>query len=224
MDITSQLRSMQDPSYQKFQAQLMPTVDPECIIGVRMPALRGLAREVYGSEEAGSFMRSLPHTFYEENTLHGLLAAMIKDPDECIAALDELLPYVDNWATCDVISPACFKKHPPRLVPQIRKWMASDQTYTIRFGIGMLMKYYLDDTFSPEYPEWVAAVRSEEYYVRMMAAWYFATALAKQPDAILPYFKEQRLEKWTHNKAIQKACESYRISPEMKEELRKYRA
>ena len=129
------------------------------------------------------------------------------------------MPYVDNCATCDVISPISFKKHPACLLPKVREWLASTHTYTIRFGIGVLMKFYLDEAFSPEYPEWLAAVKSDEYYVNMMIAWYFATALAKQPEAALPYLKNQRLDPWTHNKTIQKARESYRISPEMKEEL-----
>ncbi len=223
MDIREKLFSLADPKYRAFHANLVPTIDPELIIGVRMPALRALAKELHGTEEEAAFLNSLPHTFYDENTLHGILLSMIKDPDACIDGLDAFLPYVDNWATCDVISPKAFKKHPPRLLLKIREWLDSGRTYTIRFGMEMLMSFYLDDAFSPEYPEWVAAVRSEEYYVRMMAAWYFATALAKQPDAVLPYITERRLDPDTHNKTIRKACESFRIPPEMKDLLKQYR-
>ena len=219
MDIQARLFELQDKDYQAFQAKLMPTVEPDTIIGVRMPALRELVKEVRGTEEANRFLKELPHQYYEENNLHGLLAANIKDAECCIAELDKFLPYIDNWATCDVISPVPFKKHPACLLPKVREWLASTHTYTIRFGIGVLMKFYLDEAFSPEYPEWLAAVKSDEYYVNMMIAWYFATALAKQPEAALPYLKNQRLDPWTHNKTIQKARESYRISPEMKEEL-----
>lgn len=219
MDIRARLFELQDKDYQAFQAKLMPTIDPDTIIGVRMPALRELVKEVRGTEEANRFLKELPHQYYEENNLHGLLAANIKDAECCIAGLDKFLPYIDNWATCDVISPVPFKKHPACLLPKVREWLASTHTYTIRFGIGVLMKFYLDEAFSPEYPEWVAAVKSDEYYVNMMIAWYFATALAKQPEAALPYLKNKRLDPWTHNKTIQKARESYRISPEMKEEL-----
>lgn len=219
MDIQARLFALQDLEYKFFQAKLMPTVDPESIIGVRMPALRNLAKELKETEDADWFLMQLPHTYYEENTLHGLLAASIKDPESCIGEMDRFLPYVDNWATCDVISPVSFKKHPACLLPKVREWLNSGQTYTIRFGIKTLMNEYLDDAFSPEYPEWVAEVRSEEYYVRMMVAWYFATALAKQPEAVLPFFEERCLDPWTHNKAIQKARESYRIPPEMKSHL-----
>ena len=219
MDIQARLFELQDKDYQAFQAKLMPTVEPDTIIGVRMPALREFVKEVRDTEEANRFLKELPHQYYEENNLHGLLAANIKDAECCIAELDKFLPYIDNWATCDVISPVPFKKHPACLLPKVREWLASTHTYTIRFGIGVLMKFYLDEAFSPEYPEWVAAVKSDEYYVNMMIAWYFATALAKQPEAAFPYLKNQRLDPWTHNKTIQKARESYRISPEMKEEL-----
>ena len=221
MDIRARLFDLQDTKYQAFEAKLVPNVDPARVIGVRMPDLRALSKELRGTEDAERFMAELPHTYLEENTLHGLLAALIKDPVLCIAKLDEFLPYVDNWATCDVISPVSFKKHPDCLLPKVREWLRSDHTYVIRFGMGTLMSFYLDDAFSPEYPQWVADVRSEEYYVRMMIAWYFATALAKQPDAALPFLTNRCLDPWTHNKTIQKACESFRISPEMKETLKK---
>lgn len=219
MDIQERLFALQDKEYQAFQAKLMPTVDPDAVIGVRMPALRELMKEVRGTEEAEDFIRILPHRYYEENTLHGLLLAAMKDPERCTAELDRFLPYVDNWATCDVISPVSFKKHPACLLPKVREWLASEHVYTVRFGIGVLMKFYLDEDFDPAYPEWVTAVRSDEYYVNMMIAWYFATALAKQPEAVMPYLVNHRLDPWTHNKTIQKARESYRVSPEMKEEL-----
>ena len=165
-------------------------------------------------------MKILPHKYYEENNLHGFLIETMKDYNQVIAALDAFLPYVDNWATCDLMSPKIFKKHLPELREQIQVWMASSHTYTIRFGIEMLMSFYLDEQFQPEYLDWVADVQSEEYYVNMMIAWYFATALAKQYDAALPYIQQHRLEPWTHNKAIQKAIESYRITDEQKDYLR----
>ena len=223
MGIRERLYEMQDVDYQAFQAKLIPTVDPAAIIGVRMPALRALAKQLRGTEEAELFLKELPHASYEENTLQGLLLESVKDPALCIAELDRFLPYVDNWATCDVISPVSFRKHPDILPPKVKEWLASEHTYVVRFGIGILMKFYLDEHFSSEYPEWVAAVRSEEYYIRMMAAWYFATALAKQPEAILPYLENHRLDTWTHNKTIQKAKESYRITPEMKDRLNQLR-
>ncbi|MBQ6342299.1 MAG: DNA alkylation repair protein [Anaerolineaceae bacterium] len=219
MDIQERLFALQDKEYQVFQAKLIPTVDPDAVIGVRMPALRELMKEVRGTEEAEDFIRILPHRYYEENTLHGLLLAALKDPERCTAELDRFLPYVDNWATCDVISPVSFKKHPSCVLPKVREWLASKHVYAVRFGIGVLMKFYLDEAFDPVYPEWVAAVRSDEYYVNMMIAWYFSTALAKQPETVMPYLVNHRLDPWTHNKTIQKVRESYRISPEMKEEL-----
>ncbi len=222
MDIRERLFALQDPKYRDFHAGLIPTVDPENIIGVRMPALRRLAGELRGTEEAEAFLNALPHRYYDENTLHGLLDSMIRDTDECIRALNTFLPYVDNWATCDVTSPKVFRKHPPQLLPAVRSWIFSDRTYTIRFGIRMLMDHYLDEEFQPEYLFMVTEVSSEEYYVRMAVAWYFATALAKQPDAAMPFIREQRLDPWTHNKTIRKAVESFRISPEMKEELKSF--
>ncbi len=184
-----------------------------------MPALRKLARELEKSGNSAPFMEFLPHRYYEENNLHSALISTMKNFDQATAALDRFLPYVDNWATCDMLSPNVFKKHLPALLPHIRRWIASDHTYTVRFGIGMLMKYYLDDAFSPEYLDLAAGVRSEEYYVNMMTAWYFATALAKQYHAALPFFQTLHLTPWTHNKAIQKAIESDRIPREKKEYL-----
>ena len=218
--IQARLFELQDLSYRDFQCKLMPTVDPDTVIGVRTPDLRKLAKSFSKEPEAAEFLRTLPHKYYEENNLHGFLIETMKDYSQVIAALDAFLPYVDNWATCDRMSPKIFKKHLAELREQIQVWMASSHTYTIRFGIEMLMTFYLDEQFQPEYLDWVADVHSEEYYVNMMIAWYFATALAKQYDAALPYLQEHRLEPWTHNKAIQKAIESYRITDEQKAYLR----
>ena len=198
----------------------MPTVDPDTVIGVRMPALRKLAKDFAETPEAAEFLKALPHRYYEENNLHGLLISAMRDYDRAVAALDAFFPYVDNWATCDLIRPKVFQKHLPELLEKIQVWLASDHTYTVRFGLEMLMTCYLDDAFRPEYLELAAGVRSGEYYVNMMIAWYFATALAKQYDAALPYLRERRLDPWTHNKAIQKAIESCRVTGEQKAYLR----
>ena len=221
--IQEKLFALQDLSYRQFQAGLMPTVGPERIIGVRMPALRKLARELTGTAQAEAFLRALPHRYYEEDNLHGLLLCARSDYGETVDGLEAFLPYVDNWATCDLLSPRAFRAHPPQLPGQIRRWLDSGETYTVRFGLEMLMSLYLDACFRPEYLDWAAEVKSEAYYVRMMVAWYFATALAKQYDAALPYLTGRRLERWTHNKTIQKAVESYRIPPERKEALRALR-
>lgn len=219
-DIQRRLFELQDLKYKDFSSKLTPAVDPETVIGVRTPELRKLAKEYARTPEAEEFLEILPHRYFEENNLHGFLIETIRDYDAAINAVEAFLPYIDNWATCDLMSPKVFKKHLPELYEKIKVWMRSDRTYTIRFGIGMLMSHYLDDAFQPEMPELVAAIRSEAYYVNMMIAWYFATALVKQPDAIMPFIEERRLEKWTHNKAIQKAIESYRISDETKTYLR----
>lgn len=217
------LFALQDLSYRDFQAKLIPTVDPEMVIGIRTPALRKLARELAKGEDVQSFLDGLPHQYYDENNLHAFLIEQCKDFDRTVALLDAFLPYVDNWATCDLCSPKVFAKHLPELLPHIMRWTASNQTYTIRFGLEMLMRYYLDGAFQPAYLELAASLRSEEYYVNMMIAWFFATALAKQYDAALPYLAERRLEAWTHNKTIQKAVESNRISPEQKGYLKTLR-
>ncbi len=218
--IREHLFALQDLKYKDFHCKLIPTVDPKSIIGVRTPELRKYAKELSKAPEAAEFLSILPHKYYDENNLHGFLIETIKDYDKAIEAVERFLPYIDNWATCDLISPKVFKKHLPELYERIKLWLGSDRTYTIRFGIEMLMSFYLGDDFKPEMPAMVAALRSEEYYVNMMIAWYFATALCKQPDAVMPYIEKQKLEKWTHNKAIQKAIESYRISEEMKNHLR----
>lgn len=219
-EFQNRLLALQDVKYKEFQCKLMPTVDPETVIGVRTPELRKLGKELSKSPEAAAFLAILPHTYYEENNLHGFLIESIKDYDAAIVAVEVFLPYIDNWATCDQISPSVFKKHLPELYKKIEIWLKSDRTYTVRFGIGMLLRFYLDEHFRPEMLDLVAGVRSTEYYVNMMVAWYFATALAKKYDAALPYIEGHRLEKWTHNKAIQKAVESSRISGEVKGYLR----
>jgi len=219
-EIQQRLFDLQDIEYKAFQSKLVPTVDPETVIGVRVPALKKLAKELSKREDITEFLEALPHRYYEENNLHGFIIQQCKDFEQTINLLDAFLPYINNWATCDMGSPKSFEKHLPELLPHIRRWLASTETYTIRFGVGMLMRLYLDDAFSPEYLEIVAVLRSEEYYVNMMIAWYFATALAKQYKATLPYLENHRLDTWTHNKAIQKAIESYRITPEQKTYLK----
>lgn len=219
-NIQKQLLEMQDLDYKAFHSRLMPTISPETIIGVRTPALRKFAKEIAKYGVAEDFIADLPHEFYEENNLHGFLLEGMKDFDKCLDEVNRFLPYVDNWATCDMMRPKVFKKNPEALLPKIREWMASGKTYTVRYGIGMLMTYFLDEHFDVKYVDEVAAVESEEYYVKMMVAWYFATALAKQWDAVISFIEEGNLEKWTHNKAIQKAVESYRITPEQKTYLR----
>ena len=218
--ITQRLFSSADEGYRQFQIPLIPTVDPKRVIGVRTPILRNMARELAGTAVAEAFLQDLPHTYYEEDNLHAFLVEQIRDYDACIAAIDAFLPYVDNWSTCDGWSPKVLKKHPTELLAKIREWMESQRPYTIRFGIGMLQRYFLDDAFVPEYLQWVAAVDRDEYYVRMMVAWYFATALAKQYEAALPFLEKYRLPMWIHNKTIQKAVESYRVTPERKAYLK----
>ncbi len=198
----------------------MPTVASDAVIGVRTPELRKYARQLVKREDISGFLNDLPHRYFDENQLHAFIVSEMKDYDKCMEEVSCFLPYVDNWATCDQMSPKVFRKHRKGLLDHIRVWMQSDETYTVRFAIGMLMEHFLDEDFHTEYLEMVAAVRSDEYYVNMMIAWYFATALAKQYEAALPYIKEQHLDTWTHNKTIQKAVESYRITPEQKEYLK----
>lgn len=218
--VQARLFALQDTEYRDFQCRLIPNVAPNTVIGVRTPVLRKFAKDFAKEPEAAEFLRILPHRYFEENNLHGFLIERMKDYDRVIAALDAFLPFVDNWATCDQLRPGVFAKRPPQLREQIQIWMASGHTYTVRFGIEMLMCLYLDDAFLQEYLDWIAAIRSDEYYVNMMTAWFFATALAKQYDAALPYIEERRLAPWTHNKAIQKAVESYRIADAQKAYLR----
>ncbi len=219
-DIRKNLLSMQDEKYRSFQLKLFPTVDPETVIGVRTPELRSYAKTLLKEEGISTFLSDFPHKYFDENQLHAFIISEIKDYDRCIEEVNRFLPYVDNWATCDQMSPKVFKKHRLQLLDQIRIWLKSDKTYMIRFAIGMLMEHYLDDDFDIRYPDMVAAIRSDEYYVNMMIAWYFATALAKQYEAILPFIEDRKLDIWTHNKAIQKAVESYRITPEQKDYLK----
>lgn len=219
-NVQTHLFEQQDLKYRDFHAKLMPTVNKEKIIGVRTPVLRAFAKSYGKTDEAKEYLQILPHQYYEENNLHGLLIEQIKDYDTCLEELERFLPYIDNWATCDMLAVKIVKKHLDTFINEVYHWMESDHTYTIRFGINMLMRYYLEEEFQMEYPEKVAQIRSEEYYVNMMRAWYFATALAKQYDKVLPFIEEQKLDVWTHNKTIQKAIESYRITPEQKEYLR----
>ena len=219
-EIRAELFRHQDTAYRDFQCKLIPTVAPERVIGVRTPVLRKLAKELAGKRDTDDFLNDLPHFYFDENQLHAFLISEIRDFSACLAATERFLPYVDNWATCDQLSPKAFKRCREKLPEEIRRWISSGETYTVRFGIGMLMQHFLDEDFDMKYPEAVASVRSGEYYIRMMAAWYFATALAKQYEAILPFLESNRLEPWTHNKTIQKAVESYRITPEQKEYLR----
>ena len=222
-DILKKLYALQNIKYRDFQGKLLPTVDTETIIGVRTPALRKLAKELAKQDDISTFLDTLPHTYFDENQLHAFILSELKDYDRCITLVDRFLPYVDNWATSDQLSPRVFRKHKTELLSYIKNWLKSDRTYTVRFAVGMLMQHFLDDGFSPAYPKLVTAIKSEEYYINMMRAWYFATALAKQYDAIIPYIEQKKLDPWTHSKAIQKAIESYRITPEQKEYLRTFR-
>lgn len=220
--ITDGLFALKDENYRRFHAKLIPDIPIDNIIGVRTPVLRKYAKEVVKLPEANIFLESLPHSYYEENNLHGALLSLLY-PKDIIAFMEQLerfLPYVDNWATCDMLSPKIFKKHLPYVYERVQKWLQSDAVYTIRFGIVTLLGFYLDDAFEPEMLQLVANVRSEEYYVNMAVAWYFSMALVKQYDATLPYIQNRVLEPWTHNKSIQKAIESRRIPQETKAYLR----
>ena len=215
-EIIDELFRLQDTEYRDFQRKLIPTAPPDSMIGVRTPELRQLAGQLKDRPDIGEFLHDLPHKYFDENQLHAFIISGMKDFDACIGEVSRFLPYVDNWATCDQMSPKVFRKHRPELLAFIREWMASGETFTVRFGIGMLMQHYLDEDFNAAYPELVAGIRSEEYYINMMRAWYFATALAKQYEAAIPFLENRRLDDWTHNRAIQKAIESYRITPEQK--------
>lgn len=219
MNIKETLFKLQDKKYQEMQFKIIPNIEPNTIIGVRTPELRSLAKELI-KEDYSLFLNNLPHQYFDENQLHAFIISEIKDYNECITYLNKFLPYVNNWATCDQLSPKVFKKNTDKLLEQIKIWLSSKETYTIRFGIGTLMQYYLDDKFNKEYLKWVSSIKSEEYYVNMMIAWYFATALAKQYKNTLPYIEKNKLDIWVHNKTIQKAIESYRITLEQKEYLK----
>lgn len=220
MNIKDELFKLQDKKYRDLQKKIIPNVNFDTIIGVRTPELRKYAKMLFKSDNYLSFFDELPHKYFDENQLHAFIISEIKSYDDCIVYLNKFLPYVDNWATCDQMSPKVFKKNTDKLLNQIKVWIKSSKTYTIRFGIGMLMQYYLDDDFKLEYLEMVSNIKSDEYYVNMMIAWFFATALAKQYDLTLPFIEYKKLDKWTHNKTIQKAIESYCITFEQKEYLR----
>lgn len=220
MDIKKKLFTLKDTDFKKFNQKLIPTVDPKNVIGIRTPALRTLAKEIYKDGVYDNFINELPHIYFEENQLHAFIISQEKNYDKCIELIEIFLPYVDNWATCDQMTPKIFKKHHDMLHVKCMEWIGSDKTYTIRFGIKMFMDHFLDDDFDKKFMEEISIIRSKEYYVNMMIAWYFATALAKQYDATIDFIKEEKLDPWTHNKTIQKAIESYRITDEQKEYLR----
>ena len=218
--VRGRLFELRDETNAAFMARLVPTLPPESVLGVRMPDCRALAKELCRMPDIGEFLTDLPHRYLDENNLHALILNEEKDCAAAVAAIDAFLPYVDNWATCDALRPKAFKKHPSALPDECRRWMRSGATYTVRFGIEMLMTHYLDESFRPEYLEEVSIIKSKEYYVNMMIAWYFATALAKQYEAAISYIEQRRLDQWTHNKTIRKAIESCRITEERKAYLR----
>ncbi len=218
--IQERLFELRDEKYRDFQSKLIPNIRKETVIGVRTPLIKALAKELYGSEEAKKFLASLPHRYFDENQLHSFLISVEKDFRKCVYEVEKFLPYIDNWATCDQLSPKCFYSHSDELESIIPHWINSNHAYTVRFGIGAYMRYFLDDKFALEYAERVASIKSDEYYINMMIAWYFATALVKQWDHIFPFIEKKILPLWVHNKTIQKAIESYRISQEKKEILR----
>ena len=218
--LQKKLFAMQDAVYRRFQQKLLPTLPGETIIGIRTPALRSFAKEFAKTPDAKKFIKNLPHVYYEENNVHAFIIETIADFDDAVAALDEFLPYVDNWATCDSMSPKALEKNIPALYKKAQEWIASGKTYTVRFGIGILMRFFLDERFTLSSAALVSKIRSDEYYINMMVAWYFATALAKQYDAALPFIEKKKLDVWTHNKTIQKAIESYRVPDDRKKYLR----
>lgn len=221
--IQKRLFDLRDEKYAEFQIKLIPGMEEERLIGVRTPALRNLAKELVKEDAVSDFLTELPHYYFDENQLHAFIISLEKDFGVCIQEVEAFLPYVNNWATCDQLLPKAFKKEPEALLPYIKKWLRSKETYTVRFAIGLLMQFFLDEKFQLSYAETVAKIRSKEYYINMMIAWYFATALAKQYDSVLPFIEQKRLEKWTHNKTIQKSVESYRIPEEHKDYLRSLR-
>lgn len=222
-EIRARLQAMQDIPYRDFQRRLIPGIDPRRILGVRTPQLRALAGELAGTRAAEDFLRDLPHGTFEENQLHAFLIGRIRDFDKCLEAVRGFLPYVDNWATCDQLSPRALGRNLPRLQEEIQGWLASGQTYTVRFGVDMMMAWFLEDAFDARQLDWIASLRSQEYYVNMAVAWYVATALAKQYDAALTLLVQRRLAPWTHNRAIQKAIESRRLTQQQKDCLRALR-
>ncbi len=222
-EILKELFSLKDEKYKEFSSSLMPTVNKETVIGVRAPQLRKFAKKLYKEKRYESFLRSLPHHFFEENNLHAFIIAEIKDFEKCVFETERLLPFIDNWATCDGLRPLIFKKESEKLLPYINKWLKSEHTYTIRFGVQCLMNYFLDEKFEEEYLKTVSEIKSEEYYVNMMLAWYFATALAKRYESALPYIEKRVLSPFVHKKTIQKAIESYRLTEEQKAYLKTLR-
>ena len=223
MTLYDRLIEVKDDAYREFQAKLVPNIPPETILGVRTPDMRKIAKEVFESPDRDAFLCDLPHKYYEENLIHFFVISMIKDFDECVGAVEAFLPYVDCWPVSDQATPKAFRKHHEKLLPYIGKWIASEHVYTARFGMRMLMNEFLGSDFRPEYPELVANKKGDDYYLKMMAAWYFATALAKNYDETVSYFEEHRLDEWVHRKAIQKAVESYRVTEEHKEYLKSLR-
>ncbi len=219
-EIVAELFRMRDVDYALMQAKIIPTVAADRIIGVRTPELRAFAKDLYKDSNKEFFLSCTPHQYFDEDQLHAFVISLEKNFDKCIAEVDTFLPFIDNWATCDQLSPKAFKREPERLLPYIQSWIKSDQIYTVRFAIGLLMQHFLDERFDVQYADMVAEVRSEEYYINMMIAWYFATALAKQYERIVPYLQRKRLNAWVHNKAIQKSVESYRITDEQKSYLK----
>ena len=223
LTVYEKLAACGDEEYRKFQTGLVPGISGETVIGVRTPDVRRIAKELSGTAGADAFLAELPHRYYEENLVHFFLIAMIKDFDSCVSAVEAFLPFVDCWPVCDQASPKAFSKNHEKLLPYIQKWIRSEQVYTVRFGIRMLMNEFLDGDFRPEYLSWVASVGGDDYYIRMMVAWYFATALAKRYDESVVYLEERRLDPWTHRNAIQKAVESFRVADEHKEYLKSLR-
>lgn len=223
MKVSERLAACGSEKYRDFQSKLVPNIPKETILGVRTPDMRKIAKSIEGTKEAEAFLAELPHQYYEENLVHFFLIAMVRDFDECVQLVDTFLPYVDCWPVCDQASPKVFAKNHEKLLPLIRRWIASEHVYTVRFGIRMLMNEFLGKDFRPEYLDWVAKVSGEDYYIKMMVAWYFATALAKKYEASVVYIEDNRLEPWTHKKAIQKAIESRRVSDEHKDYLKTLR-
>ena len=219
-NIAKDLFALRDPKFAEGQKNIIPTVDPSRLIGVRTPALRDYAKKMYREGEFEDFLNDLPHEYFDEDQVHAFVISLEKDFNKCMVEVERFLPFIDNWATCDQLSPKAFRKEPERLLSYIPKWIGSGETYTIRFGVKCLMEYFLGDRFSTGYADMVAGIQSDEYYVNMMRAWYFATALAKNYDEVLPYIESKKLDDWTHNKAIQKSIESYRITDEQKAYLR----
>lgn len=220
LELTKKLFELRDEEYAAFHGSLIPEIPKNRIIGVRVPEVRRLAKEYRGTREASEFLKVLPHEYYDEDILHGALLCFNMDFEECLRSVEEFLPYIDNWATGDLFNPKALAKDKDRLLPKVLEWMASEQVYVCRYGMRMLMCHFLDEEFKPEYLERVAGVTLDEYYINMMKAWYFATALVKQWEATIPYIEQHRLTPWVHNKTIQKARESYRVSKEHKEYLK----